>query len=308
MNIQELKIRLLNLNIFEDNDYLNDYCNLIYNNIKNSKQRYKTQSHHFIPSCYYKNLYNIKGKDYRKKSDEYAKNDPNNFLVNLYFSDHVLAHYYLALCSTDVRFKAQMTTAIQRMGLTDDDLSKLFDEQFQKNYEQLKWIAGKEHSKKTKGNMPTPWNKGGGVYSDELRARLSESHKENPNRYWLGKNHSEETKQKIRNFNLGKKLSEETKKKISNYRKGKTSNTKGKIWITNGINNKVVEEKDLNEWLQKGFYLGIVRKKVKSYIRKKGSASKGRKCIHKNNVYKYVYPEEVENYLKEGWRYGKWDK
>lgn len=308
MTKQELKNRLLSLHLFEDNLFLDNYCNLIFKNLSTKKETYKTQVHHFIPAAYYKNKYNIEGKNYRKECNKLALEDANNLLVNLLFKDHVLAHYYLAQCSKDNLFTAQMTTAIQRMGMKDEDISQLFDSEFQKNYEQMKKIAGAEHSKITKGNMPTPWNKGGGKYSEQHRARLSKSHKENPNRYWLGKHHSEETKQKIKEFNQGKKLSEDTKLKISNYRKGKISNTKDKIWITDGVKNKVVSEEQLNNYLEKGFYLGITRKKSKKYVRTKPSASKGRKCIHKNNVYKYVYPHELEKYLKEGWSYGKYDK
>jgi hypothetical protein len=76
----------LKLGDFIDNSYLEKYINLILLNLDTSKQIHKTQSHHIIPRAYY--------KYHRLKV-----NNLDNNLVNLEYKNHILAHYYLALCT-----------------------------------------------------------------------------------------------------------------------------------------------------------------------------------------------------------------
>lgn len=91
-----------------DNEYLNKYIDLIFDNKDTEKTKFKTQMHHFIPVAYYKDTYNIVN---RKDAQKIADEDNNNFKVNLLYKDHVLAHYYLALCS-ESKFKYQNENAI----------------------------------------------------------------------------------------------------------------------------------------------------------------------------------------------------
>lgn len=97
MIIQELKNKLLATNCFLDNKYLDKYCELIINNLETQKEKYKTQYHHIIPRCYYKLI----GLD--------VDNSRNN-LVNLLYKDHILAHYYLCLC-TEGKLKYKLSNA-----------------------------------------------------------------------------------------------------------------------------------------------------------------------------------------------------
>ena len=50
-----LKNILLETNEFLDNEYLDKYVDLITLNKFTKKELYKTQRHHIIPKCYYKN-------------------------------------------------------------------------------------------------------------------------------------------------------------------------------------------------------------------------------------------------------------
>ena len=59
----ELKNFILSFNIFEDNQFLDEYCNLILLNLTKEKIKYKTQRHHFIAVCYYKYTYKLSRKD-----------------------------------------------------------------------------------------------------------------------------------------------------------------------------------------------------------------------------------------------------
>ena len=83
--MEKLKEKLLSLGVFLDNEYLDFYCTLIVNNKSTAIEKFKTQKHHIIPKTYYKlNSLNI-------------DNSCDN-IVNLLYSDHILAHYYLCLC------------------------------------------------------------------------------------------------------------------------------------------------------------------------------------------------------------------
>ena len=143
MTITDLKEKLLKLNIFLDNDYLNSYCELIFNNLETDKEKYKTQKHHVIPISYYKNTFHCKTK---KEAEEYsAKN--NNLIVNLHYCDHVIAHCRLVLCSKENEFKYKMMCAAYKLLKTSKmDISEaerewvIHSEDYQKAYELSKKI------------------------------------------------------------------------------------------------------------------------------------------------------------------------
>ena len=81
-----LKNNLLQTGIFINNEYLDKYVNLIINPNNNLDQAIIREIHHIIPVSYYKH-YSL---------------DINNAASNLQELDiknHVLAHYYLTLCS-----------------------------------------------------------------------------------------------------------------------------------------------------------------------------------------------------------------
>lgn len=85
--------RLLSTQIVEENEFLDKYVQLIEKNRTLVQIPKKTQRHHIIPVCYYKSM-------------SFSVDNSKENLVNLYYRDHVLAHYYLALCSRG-KFKYQ---------------------------------------------------------------------------------------------------------------------------------------------------------------------------------------------------------
>lgn len=95
-----IREKMLSTGLFEENDFFNKYCDLIERNETTKKQRCKTQRHHIIPVVAYEVL-NMDGV-----------NDAGN-LINLLYKDHILAHYYLALCAKQGVFRYKMTIAIQ---------------------------------------------------------------------------------------------------------------------------------------------------------------------------------------------------
>lgn len=238
---EEIKTELLNIGVVKDNEYLDQYIELIYKNKDTKKQTYKTQKHHIIPKCYYKSR--------GLKTD----NSPKN-IVNLLYKDHILAHYYLCLCVSSKELKypflLAFTYLINRVDVLkntqiDNLLLNIQDskdeiicslEHYQKLYEELKILKGEM----TKGR--TPHNKGkkcdigrwmtdgkinrrvkdedvqtfldsGWVYGryniDEIVAKFSNTMTGRPSPK-RGSAMSEEQKEKLRQANLGKKQSPET--------------------------------------------------------------------------------------------------
>lgn len=98
---QEIKIKLLATNYFIDNEYLDKYCELIELNKDTKRERPKTQSHHIIPVSYF------------KLSELPIDNSKEN-RVNLLYKDHILAHYYLCLC-TKGKFKYSMENGFMHL-------------------------------------------------------------------------------------------------------------------------------------------------------------------------------------------------
>lgn len=95
MNIKE---KLLKLQFVQDNEFLDKYVSIIEENKELQYIPRKTQKHHIIPQCYYRSI----GIPVDNSKDN---------RVNLYYKDHVLAHYYLALASEGM-FKYQNFTPI----------------------------------------------------------------------------------------------------------------------------------------------------------------------------------------------------
>lgn len=79
---------LVTLNGFVDNEYLHRYVSLVERNTNTSVRGHKTNKHHIIPRCWF-------------KLNHCSVDNSLSNLVNLVYREHVLAHYYLCLCTTD---------------------------------------------------------------------------------------------------------------------------------------------------------------------------------------------------------------
>jgi len=132
--------------------------------------------------------------------------------------------------------------------------------------------------------------------SEETKQRMRQACKLHPRAGMLGKTHSEETRHKIRESNIqtwanmeqqikdtlnennrqkhlgkpahnkGVPCPEHQRKQLSEYWKNKyaqgfVSPTKGKILVNNGVENKQILPQDLNDYLNKGYVRGMVRRK-----------------------------------------------
>ena len=75
----QLKERLLNTGDFVDNEYLDKYIQLVLPNQNTKAVPCKTNSHHIVPSYYY--------RQHKLPVDNSLENR-----VNLLYRDHMLAH------------------------------------------------------------------------------------------------------------------------------------------------------------------------------------------------------------------------
>lgn len=67
--------------------------------------------------------------------------------------------------------------------------------------------------------------------------------------------------------------------------------TSGKVHINNGIKNKMVLPKDLNEWLNNGWMIGETNKSCA------GKILINRNCLEE----RFIFEEELDKYIAEGW-------
>lgn len=98
--MKNIKERLLSTNLFEDNEHLNEYINIVNqskNLVKNDNELY--ERHHILPRCVSKFL--------GQNTDESKENK-----VDLTLRNHLLAHYHLCLCAKEPKIKARLAYAV----------------------------------------------------------------------------------------------------------------------------------------------------------------------------------------------------
>ena len=126
MRIENLRLYLISLDVVIDNEYLTKYCNLIISNMNQTSVPSKTQRHHIVPKYVYQHF----GIDV---------DDSESNIVNLYYKDHLLAHYYLAMCSSTAEYIGNNVLAIRYVlngkKLTDIDEVDIDFDKYQQLYE-----------------------------------------------------------------------------------------------------------------------------------------------------------------------------
>lgn len=151
---QTISESLLDTGMFIQNDYFDSYVDLIVKNAATVKVAHSTQTHHIIPQYYYVN----KGL----KIDNSESN-----IVELLYTDHLIAHYYLAMCSINSDDKARNALSIRYIlnGKTLDSFS--IDEINLDEYQTL-YELGREYTFK-RSHTPEVNKK----VSDKLIGRVS---------------------------------------------------------------------------------------------------------------------------------------
>lgn len=302
--MESIRNQLKKLDIFIYNEYFDKYIELIDLNKFRKYEKYKVQKHHIIPRCYFK-LHNL-------EVDESSNNK-----VFLLHKDHVLAHYYLALCSKDKQFRYNNELAISKIfGVSSFKASDTYEDD-------IKFIKSLEEY----NNIMIECNT---IKSENYRGRPA------PNK---GQKMSKETIAKRTASRAGYTHSAETRLKLSLSNKGKKHNT---IFITNGIINKVIKIEDLPLYLEQGFIKGKTTFKSNPYKgkslpeewkeklgaaarkrfensagtmlgkhlteeqRKKCSeAHKGCRLMNKDGITTWIMKDSIELKLEEGWTFGR---
>lgn len=271
MNKVELRSKLVKLDILIDNEYLDKYVDLVYSCLTNTWIKYKCQRHHIVPRCYYK-FNNLP-----------VNNDSENIVIMLHYQ-HLLAHYYLTLCSKEDYFRDANALAFRNAvnhswykSNCDYVEERILIENLPE-YQQLVELANKAVSKRLKGTTHIT---------------------------------AESTKLKISKTLQGHVVSKETREKISKSCKGNTASNKGKICYTNGLTNIFL---DSNENVPEGFIRGGRRtgtpsknkgKLLSEDIKQKISNKLlGYKAMTNGVETKHIYPDEIDLYLSNGWVFG----
>lgn len=266
---KKLKSSLLSLGFVLDNQYLDKYVELVNSNIFTKKLAFKTQQHHIVPRYYYK---------YNKLILDNSKEN----LINLCYKDHVLAHYYLALCSSkdEYRYANELALNIIFRQEKYKKSSSYIDEKtmienlehYQQLYEESKILVGNKHRGKT--------------ISPEVREKERIAH--------LGKKYkpmSSDGKENISKAHIGKNTgsrSDQTKQAISIGRIGLKY-----IHKENEI--KAVPKSELQFYLNDGWILGNPN----------ATTQKGKICITNGIEMKFVLSEDLDYYINLGWRRGR---
>ena len=100
-----LKEKLISTNCVHDDEYLNLYVDLMYDNLGNKRIKFETEKHHIIPKSYFKQI-GVTDRDVIDSCDN---------LVNLSYKNHILAHYYLYKCASDDVFKSNNLISVVNM-------------------------------------------------------------------------------------------------------------------------------------------------------------------------------------------------
>lgn len=264
-----------------NNEYFKKYQEIILNEKNKALKSVSgiTQKHHIIPKSYYK----YKGL----KTD----NSSNNVVI-LYYEDHILAHYYLALCAKAGWFKYFTEYALMSM-TREFTMPETLNELLAKmsNYQILYADFCKRQSEKASqrtGDL--------GTVSGKCCIYNAQLHKKKyifPNEidYYLangwqlgGLPHTEEEKQKIGKSNsvalLGKKATKESNEKRSATLKER--------WRAPN-----------NNWLRR-------KKREKESYKKVSESMSGRIAI-KNTITGQrtrVKKDQLNDYLAHGWVIG----
>lgn len=191
IRVQALK-DIFNFPCFVHNNYFSSYVELMEKNSNTKPTKGKTQKHHMIPLSYFKISQRLKN---RKESEiYYNKFYKKEGIINLTYSDHILAHYYLCLF-TNGELQKELIIAFYLLAKKDlksfvpeldlDNITHIYEKYY-------KWLCNL-HKGKPK--------------SREAVEKMKLTKLQNKDKYihpMLGKHLSDETKMKISKANKGK--------------------------------------------------------------------------------------------------------
>lgn len=265
-----LKEKLLLLELVIDNEYLDKYCELIENNRNTKKEKFKTQKHHIIPKYYY-------------KENKLELDNSKDNLVNLYYKNHILAHYYLCLCSKTTKHVYHNFITIRYVYNNRWLDAKGFDLNSLDKYQELYEQSKKYQSELELGKHTKP-------ATDKRKQKIGDA---NRNRKYIYK---DDTLKFVKQDELDEYLKQGWRlgnPKMSEAKKGKTPWNKGKTSPLKGISRpQSVINKMINNSTRKKKIICINNEKIYNSLndasRELGISSKGisRVCTGCRKQYK----------------------
>ena len=321
--IENLKQHLIDISLCRDNEYLDKYVKLILNNEHTVKQKFRTHLHHIVPRFYYKDR------------NEPIDNTKDN-LVMLLYSDHVLAHYYLAMCGASKIIRDKNLCAVQQVirGFQPYTPERQLIErlpEIQSFYEEAKHITCIKEDTPAKiadairGRiMIYNGQRYMFIYPDEFPMYEAQGWRHEHSK------HSDAAKDKIRQKTLGTRIvnNDVHTKRVhldelqsyldQGYELGigncrKYTSRKGVKAVRKDGKVKYVDPKDVSRHIAEGYELGGIGtpgcckgiKRSREFSRNQSETRRGLKAVHKGKELHYVKPEKVQSYLDKGFELGK---
>jgi len=315
----DLKQTLLDTGAVINSDYLDKYINLINANLNTPQEPFKTQKHHIIPQHIFK--YNNKEID----------NSPAN-LVNLKFSDHLLAHYYLMKCAATTKYELANANAIIRNinnPHTEDleswinnnadllqDINKRRCELISLHHTD---VSGTNNPRATKvykyslsGELLKTYSSIGfcatdiNFTADNLRAMLSRNRLIIIDDVAYSKYNDISLSEILDYINYKKQLADKKR-----YPREFTCDNCGKAYTLLLSDQDYADKKDKHHYCYDCTKTGINSRgipKSEEHKMKISQAAIGRKWIFKDDQSKQVKPDELDTYLANGWQLGQSSK
>lgn len=284
-----------NISSYENlNLVLDIYKDIINKGDRNLKY---CERHHMVPKSFDNNL----------------ASDPNNIIVCTY-EEHFNIHKLLAKCFSGV-FKNKMVFAYQRLCYTNRNPNGEKYKVTAEEYAELKMMLHdikfpKEIIKKR---------------TETFRSHYYNNPKmqENRRNIWLGRHHTEETKKKIGIANKNRVVSDESRKRMSESQTGRKWTSEQKELMSkrfSGEGNPFYGKRHTDETRKKlseshkGISTWCAGKKMTEEQKKnmygkhsfygKDNPAYGKICITNGISNKRVPEDQLDQYLKEGWRKG----
>lgn len=297
----QLKERLLNTGDFVDNEYLDKYIQLVIANQNTKAVSCKTNSHHIVPSYYY--------RQHNLPVDNSLENR-----VNLVYRDHMLAHLYLSGCTQGRSRYWNLYSIFMMSGqryLSDDEFVFLKNlDDYQKLYEEAT-AAAPNHRKGTQ-------------ISEETRKKMSDAQRGHEGtikgKVWITRDGVNKVvcEEELNSFlsegwSRGRHiiLSDEAKTKMDAARRKPRSkefcNRMREIASQQAPPSEEARKRQSEK--MKSYYSQNPnpfkgRKHTQEALDKNRLAHLGKRYVNKDGVVKSITPEEVSEYLAAGWSLG----
>ena len=249
-----LRDKLLNIDDIIDNEYLYQYVCLVQERANPIHDSSLMQKHHIIPRSYF------------EKADQPVDDSSDN-IVSLFYADHILAHYYLSLCTTGCLGKAMKNAFLMLVNFSETfevtqlpEYQKLYEEWYQSRLGVSPGNKGKPMSEEQKRKISNSLK--GHAVSNETRermrqAQLNMSPEKRQNIIIANKNKNyrptEETRAKQSAALKGHFMSLEARAKIGSANSQKL---RGGRWFNDGVKNIYVRP---GESVNQGWISGKIK-------------------------------------------------